>query len=162
MRNKYHWVQVPKPRRSCTVCHKQFEHDDQIVSTLVDDAADKIARIDRCPECFDKEPVKGDPQWRLHAPEEKVCRRLSWRELDERAFLLLDECLVSQEEEARHEAALLALHLLRRKKIALVSQDAASTTYRVVETEKLLVLFRPAGAATEELQQALQKKLFST
>jgi hypothetical protein len=163
MKNRFQFLHFPKPKRSCSHCRKEFEPEEAIYSSIMEDDDDQPVRLDCCVPCYEgiKDSLSDKARWRLIKPEEKVSKKLSWRELDERAFFLLDEALQNPSEEAKQEAALLALHLLRRKKIAIETEDHDAIVYRNVETGHVMTLPR-ASVPSSELQQALQRKLFSS
>jgi len=181
MRGKIHFTNFPKPRRSCVICHQEFAPKAEIHSSIVDEAEEKFKRIDCCPACFEhqKSQIEDSIQedkthWKLVKPEERVNKKLSWKELDERAFLLLEEALAIASDDARQnepaqegspeasqEASLLALHLLRRKKIALEREDAEGAVYRIIDTGMVFTLPK-MNPMTAEQQGIFQRKLFAS
>lgn len=104
--------------------------------------------------------------WQLTKKEEKVSRKMSWRDIDEKALFLLREALANGTDEGADEAALLALHLVRRKKLrkepSLTNEiDEDEQNLRVVETGELLKVPKKITLPSQELEELLQKKLFS-
>lgn len=153
---------IPKPRRSCSKCLKEFENKQEIYSTLVDEIDEKLKRVDVCPYCFEREELsqQGAPRWKLVKPDVKPVKKLSWKEIDERAFLLLEEAQPDLSDEAKEEAALLALHLLRRKKLVVEKEEQDRIVYRCIDTGREISVLK-IGALTQELQERLQQKLFT-
>ncbi len=152
---------LPKIASRCDVCNTSFEDKAIVVSQLYEEDFQSFQRRDACSACFTV-PQDGQLYWKQQfQKEEKVARSKS--EQDQRA----QELLLQPEDTTELELKMLALHLLRRRKLRLLRQyeENGSKFYilEIVSTQEQISMNMDLPGKLQEYQvpvENLMKKIF--
>jgi len=111
--------------RTCHVCGRAFGVGDAYYSAVVEAEAESDAmfvRRDFCPDCWTPDPDAYFSYWKTRVPEPPPARQTGPRLVDLGRLVQLFEHLAgAEEEEARRFRYVLALVLMRKKRLRLES-----------------------------------------
>jgi len=110
--------------RTCHACSRRFGVGDEYYSAVVEAEGEEVlARRDFCPACWSPDAAAGYFSfWRTRVPEPPPDRRSGPRLVDlERLLQLFDHLAAADEEHAQRFRYVLALALMRKRRLRLVS-----------------------------------------
>ena len=109
--------------RTCQACSRRFGVGDEYYSAVVEAEGDEVfARRDFCPDCWAPDAAAYFSFWRTRVPEPPPDRRTGPRLVDlDRLLQLFDHLAAADEEHAQRFRYVLALVLMRKRRLRLVS-----------------------------------------
>jgi len=131
--------------RTCHVCNRRFGVGDEYYSAVVEAEGDEVlARHDFCPDCWSPEAAgRYFSFWRTRVPAPPPDRRAGPRLVDlDRLLQLFDHLSGTDEEHAQRFRYVLALALMRKRRLRLVAsrrlpgRQGEALTLREVGTQR--------------------------
>ena len=111
--------------RTCHTCERRFEVGEVYYSAVVEappEAEEMFVRHDFCPDCWQPDPEAYFSYWKTRVPEPPAERQTGPRLVDMGRLMQLFEHLAeADQEEARRFRYVLALVLMRKKRLRLES-----------------------------------------
>lgn len=162
-------LDIPKRDRRCTAGDHVFTPGDECF-TFISLEKNRWNRKDLCKSCWSNLKVNGLPlnvmsYWQSKIPSIKENLPPIPLQRDERALSLLKSMMTSEDIQAAKEAYILALYLLRKKRLSLrqeIDQLGQSLLlFEIVETEELLPVKKISleSHEIEILQKSISDKL---
>lgn len=151
-------IEIPKRSRSCSQCQESFALGDEYCSLLKKDEKLNILRFEYCAACWPMLNLSEKVFWKARVQAIKALP-LSDRTRDERALELFRDPRSQDSEELQEEAFVLALFLLRKKRIAFRQKmtDPPLDVYEILEMEELVAI-KPMALASLNID-AIQKRI---
>ncbi|MFT5317903.1 MAG: hypothetical protein ACI8RA_001162 [Chlamydiales bacterium] len=143
MKQKTMGIVIPRRAGACLKCGESMEESVEYYSIL-DSSEDYPQRFDYCIPCWGKgakAESAGDSRtyWKSKVPLKKTRQEVTLTK-DEKALELLEELVSSVQSEDANLAFVLALYLVRRKKIVKRKDVKEVTIYEVLETEEIIAV----------------------
>lgn len=156
-------IDIPRRHRACSHKGEPFEPEDAYFSVLIEEDKGGFSRKDYCPHCWEEVKLelmqKTHIHWKSSVPLKRPESDLP-KERNKRALVLLRQALVEETAEAKEEAFVLALLLLRAREIFLRQELVEGNLIEVAETEEMLLVPRLdlSRLQTETIQERLSVK----
>lgn len=159
----YFQILIPKRNPFCAHCQKAFSNKEEMVSFL-NEKEEEWLRIDLCTPCSSKHQEPSLTKWKSQFSKALV--EIIEQPEAEKGFNLLQTLAISDMTEEQEEAFLLALFLVRKKKISekkeVIEKDKKFfKLYEHIESGEALLVPQPtlAGFSIPEVQKRLKAKL---
>jgi len=116
---------ISASERTCHTCGRRFDVGESYYSAVVEaepDAEEMFVRRDFCPDCWRPDPEAYFSYWQTRVPEPPTARPTGPRLVDiGRLMQLFEHLAEADQEEARRFRYVLALVLMRKKRLRLES-----------------------------------------
>lgn len=116
---------IEKLKRVCNLCQKEFKSGDKLISAVVENEQQQLARLDFCRDCWPKRPATVFSYWELSFP----FRDKPKLEDMEKVQKFFDRILAKTDAGAQYDGVkfFTALVLLRKKRVKLHGTKTTDT-----------------------------------
>jgi hypothetical protein len=150
-------LNIPRRSLQCDWGGSRFASGDGYYSVVAEGEDGTYTRSDYCVSCWSRVDQRGEVYWKGKVPETKQKILYADLERDDRALAILQEMLVLGDKEACGEAFVLALYLVRQKKLFIRKVVKGQQLYEIPGTGEVLAVSKVPLSSLQVLD--VQKKI---